>query len=81
MALPSEYNISLLFNVLQFKGEQKQTWQFSNLKFWINESEMIRGEYKLKDSVLEFPKIKIQRFVRNNFQKRLVISLLSFSKD
>lgn len=38
---------------------------------------MIRGEYKLKDSVLEFPKIKIQRFVRNNFQKRLVISLLS----
>lgn len=54
-----KYNISLLSNVLQFKRKQKQTSQFSNLRFWINPSEMMRGEYK--GSILEFSQIKIQR--------------------
>lgn len=81
MALPSEYNIPLLFNVLQFKWKQKQTSRFSNLRFWINESETMRGEYKWKGSALEYPETKIQIFVRNNFQNHLIISLLSFSKD
>lgn len=59
MVLPSVYNVSLLFNVLQFKWKQKQTLQFGNVRFWINDSEKMKGEYKWRSSVLEFLWIKI----------------------
>lgn len=62
--LPSAHNVLLLLNVLQFKWKQKQTLQFGNVRFWINDSEKMKREYKWRSSVLEFLWIKIQIFER-----------------